>query len=167
MMIKYDNSNVRRQERLLDEQSALRMIRNGEFGVLSMIESDNGKQGAYGIPVSYVWDEDKYLYFHCAPAGHKLKCIDSFPMVSFTIVGQTNVISHKFTTAYESVIIRGQLTRGLPLAERMHALILLLDKYSPNDKETGLKYAEKSFHRTEILKLEIESISGKTKRITP
>ena len=45
------------------------------------------------------------------------------------------------------------------------ALELLLDKFSPNDKAVGLKYAEKSFYRTEILKLHIQSISGKAKHV--
>ena len=44
------------------------------------------------------------------------------------------------------------------------ALELLLDKYSPEDKKNGLKYMEKSFHRTHVLKLIIESVSGKCKK---
>lgn len=164
-MIKYNNQDVRRQDRLLDEQTAVRIMREGEFGLLSMIENREGHAGAYGIPVNYVWDGERYIYFHCAPEGHKLKCIDTNPAVSFCIVGATNVIPGKFTTAYESVIIRGLLIRGLAAGERMEALRLLLDKYSPDDKEKGIKYAEGSFHRTEILRLEINEISGKAKRI--
>ena len=49
--------------------------------------------------------------------------------------------------------------------ERMQALRLLLEKYSPDDCVTGMRYAEKSFHRTEILRLEVETVSGKAKRI--
>lgn len=45
----------------------------------------------------------------------------------------------------------------------MHALELLLAKYSPDDREVGMKYAEKSFHRTEIVRLEILAVSGKSK----
>jgi uncharacterized protein len=47
--------------------------------------------------------------------------------------------------------------------ERMKALELLLDKYSPNDKETGMKYAEKSFSRTEVIRLDVVEWSGKKK----
>ena len=49
----------------------------------------------------------------------------------------------------------------------MHALELILDKYCPEDKVVGLKYAEKSFHRTEIIRIDIESASGKQKIIRP
>lgn len=165
-MINFNNSDVRRQDRLLDLESATRIIKEGEFCILSMVETDveDIKRG-YGIPISYVWDGDDCIYFHCAPAGHKLCCIDSNPNISLCIVGQTKVISNKFTTAYESVIIRGKVIRNLPEQERMRALEMILDKYSPNDKEVGLKYAEKSFHRTEILKVEIKSVSAKAKRI--
>ena len=130
-----------------------------------MVEAGKNQEGGYGIPLNYVWDGDKYIYFHCAPMGHKLECIDANPGVSFCLVGKTNVISNKFTTAYQSVVIKGEIKRGLLDDEKMKAIELILDKYSPNDKEVGLKYAEKSFHRTEILRLENSSISGKTKQV--
>ena len=164
-MINYDNSSVRRQERLLDEQTTIELLRNGEYGVLSMVEQRDGAVAGYGIPINYVWDGGRYIYFHCAPEGHKLDSLNCSDAVSFTIVGKTNVISRKFTTAYQSVIVRGHLARGLSSEERMAALRLFLEKYSPADIETGLKYAEKSFHRTEILRLAIDHTSGKSKSI--
>lgn len=166
-MKSYDNSNVRRQERLLEEEAALELIRIGEFGILSLIENRDDKAAAYGIPLNYVWDGDRYIYFHCAPSGHKLTCIEQNPNASLCVVGHTKVISNEFSTAYESVILRGKIEKGLPADERMRALELILDKYSPEDKVVGMKYAEKSFPRTEILRLDIESISGKTKKIKP
>lgn len=39
------------------------------------------------------------------------------------------------------------------------------EQYSPDDKTVGAKYAEKSFHRTEIICLDIETISGKGKTV--
>ena len=164
------SKDVRRQDRLLDEERALEILQNEEYGVLSMVEvkTDESETFAgYGIPINFVWDKNKYIYFHCAPEGHKLECIDKNPNVSFCIIGKTNVIPNKFTTAYESIIIRGKITHGLSDFEKMNALILILEKYSPEDIETGKKYAEKSFFRTEILRLEIESVSGKTKKVKP
>lgn len=49
--------------------------------------------------------------------------------------------------------------------ERINALHLLIEKYSPNDKVIGNQYAQKSFHRTEIIRLDIEEASGKCKHI--
>lgn len=59
----------------------------------------------------------------------------------------------------------GILQMDLPEEERMHALRLLADKYCPEFKEMGEKYIKGSFHRTNLLRMDIEHISGKCKRI--
>ena len=48
-MIPYDNTAVRRQDRLLDVARACELLRTGEYGVLSM-QAEEG--GGYGIPLS-------------------------------------------------------------------------------------------------------------------
>ncbi len=156
----YSNSDVKRQDRLMDERSARNLLQIGEYGVLSVTCDDCG---VYGLPINYVWDGDKSIYLHCAPEGRKLRCIDENNRVSFCVIGKTNVISDKFTTEYESIILECLAERNLPDETRMHALSLLIEKYSPDNKETGMIYAEKSFHRTEIIRLEIIKWSGKSK----
>lgn len=155
----YNNQPIRRQDRLLSETEATALLKNGEYGFLSLVSENNS---GYGIPLSYAFEEDK-IYFHCAPEGEKLRALAQNNRVSFCVVGTTKVISNKFTTAYQSVLAKGTLHTGLSDEEKMHALELILDKYSPNDKVIGLKYAEKSFHRTEIMRLDIQSVSGKCK----
>ena len=161
--MKYTNETVRRQDRTLDEERALEILEKGEYGVLSM-KSEDG-ESAYGIPLSYVWDRQHSLYVHCAPEGRKLACIDACPKVSFCVVGRTNVIAEKFTTGYESIVLRCTAVHQLPEAERREALALFVHKYCPGHEELGKVYAEKSFHRTEILRLDIETLSGKTKKM--
>lgn len=158
----YDNSAVRRQDRLLDESDARILLKHGEYGVLSMTDPEGAP---YGIPINYVWDGNDHIYLHCAPTGRKLQCIGQQAEVSFCVVGRTNVVPHKFTTGYESVVIKCQARIGLSAEERMNALRLLLEKYSPNDLVIGLKYAEKSFHRTEIICLDLKEFSGKQKKV--
>ncbi len=157
---RYDNAAVRRRDRLLDEEAARKLLRRGEYGVLSMVDEEGG---GYGIPLSYVWDGTEHIYVHCAPEGRKLRCLDLRPEVSFCVVGETRVCPSKFTTAYESIVVRARAVRGLADEERWRALRLLLEKYAPADCETGMHYAGKSFARTEILRLEILSVSGKCK----
>jgi len=137
----YSNENVRRRDRLLSEERALQLLEEGEYGILSMVNDEN--EGAYGIPISFVWDRGDYIYLHCAPQGHKLRCIARHPRVSFCVVGKTNVLSSKFTTEYESIVIDCTASIGLTAEERMNALHLLLQKYSPNDIDMGMTYAEK------------------------
>jgi len=81
------------------------------------------------------------------------------------VVGRTQVISDNFTTEYESVILSCLATRQLSKDIKMKALSLLPDKYSPMDKAADIEYAENSFDRTEIIRLEIRHWSGKCKNI--
>ena len=152
--MRYDNTSVRRQDRLLDEARALQILHEGEYGFLALVETRADAVAGYGIPISYVFEPST-------------DCLNLRPLVTFTVVGHTRVVPAGFTTAYESVLLRGRALRSLPPEERMHALELLIEKYSPNDKVVGLKYAEKSFHRTEIIRIDIDCASGKQKVIRP
>lgn len=156
----YDNSTVRRQDRLLDKDEAIHLLNEGEYGFLSL----GNEEGGYGIPISFVYHLDA-IYFHCAPEGVKLDYIDKCRTACFCVVGRTAVQASKFTTAYESVLAFGRLQVVSDDIERIKALELIIDKYSPEHKETGLKYAQKSFQRTKILRLDIDRFSGKCKRV--
>lgn len=158
----YDNSSVRRQDRLLDESAARDLLRRGEYGILSLVRPDGT---AYGLPISYAWDDAEALYLHCAPEGEKLRSLAHCAALSFCVVGRTRVEPGRFTTAYESIILACRASVGLSVDERMRALELLLAKYCPDDTVVGQQYAEKSFSRTEIIRLEILRWSGKSKRI--
>lgn len=160
--MKYNNDDVRRRDRLLSEQRATELIRIAEYGILSMIDEDGLP---YAIPVNHVWDGEDSLYIHCAPEGKKLRAIAKNPNVCLCIVGDVNLLPSKFTTEYESVVIRGLARIGLDEEERMKALYLLIDKLSPEYKQLGEKYAQASFHRTEIIKIEMLQFSGKCKKV--
>lgn len=163
--MKYNNDNIRRQDRLLAEDEARELLCTGEYGVLSMISGTEGKARAYGIPVNYVWDGDDTLYIHCAKEGRKLRCIGQNACVSFCVVGQTHVVPNKFTTAYQSVVLECRAETGLSEDERRRALRMILEKYSPDYVEVGMTYAERSFARTEVIRLSALTWSGKSKRM--
>lgn len=161
----YSNGSVRRQDRLLDETRAAELLRNGEYAFLSMVENRDGVAAGYGIPVSFVWDGCGHIYIHCAPEGHKLACLDASPGVALCVVGRTNVLPGRFTTEYESVMVRGTVRRSLEADERMKALRMIVEKYSSGHETVGMKYAAGSFHRTEVLRIDMTSASGKCKRV--
>ena len=100
--MRYNNDNVRRRDRLMDEARALELIKSAEYGFLSMISAE-GKP--YGIPLNYVWDGNHSIYLHCAPEGRKLEALAVHPEVTFCIVGRTHLLPNKFTTEYESVLL--------------------------------------------------------------
>lgn len=159
--MKFDNSKVRRQDRLLDEVRAREILATAEWGVLSMIDLDGRP---YGLPLNFVWEDD-CIYFHCARQGKKLDVLERKDQVSFCIVGDVKLQPGKFTTEYESVILTGEATIITSDEERRHALELLLHKLSPHDVEMGLKLAGKSLARTEIVRIDIDTFSAKSKRL--
>ena len=97
----YDNASVRRRDRLLSAEEAAGVLRRGEYGFLAMQDAGGG---AYGVPISYVWDGGSRIYLHCAPEGRKLSCLERHPEVTFCVVGATHVVGRKFTTAYVRLI---------------------------------------------------------------
>lgn len=159
--MKYVNERVRRQDRLMDEERAIELLREGEYGVLSMVSENMG----YGIPVNYVWDGQNSVYIHCAPEGRKLTAIEQNPMVSLCVIGNVNLLPRNFTTEYESAIFFGKANVNLSEEERMKALHLLIDKLSADFKDIGDKYAHKSFHRVEIIRVDFSEFSGKRKKV--
>ncbi len=158
----YNNDDVRRRDRLLDEARAREILREAEYGILSMTDP-SGRP--YGIPINFVWDGADSLYMHCAPVGKKLEALSLHPEVSFCVVGRVHLLSSQFTTEYESVILKGTAHIHLGEEERWKALELILDKFSPEDKERGLRYAQKSFARTQIIRVDLCEFSGKRKYV--
>ena len=126
--MKYNNDNVRRQDRLLEEDRAYALLREGEYGVLSMTTPTGG---AYGIPLNFVWDRQENIYIHCAPRGRKLDCIALYPEVSFCVIGNTHVVPEQFSTNYSSIVLTCRARTGLSPEERMHALRLHRNIWPP------------------------------------
>ena len=158
----FDNTKVRRQDRLLDEARAREILASAEYGILSMIDLD-GKP--YGVPINFVWDGQDSIYFHCAPEGKKLRAVALHPDVSVCIVGHVNLLPSKFTTEYESVVLQGKAHIITDDTERRHAIELILHKYSTNDIERGWFYANKSLPRTAIIRIDFTEFSGKNKKM--
>lgn len=155
------NDTVRRQDRLLDEARAIELLRESEYGVLSVVSEGGG----YGIPVNFVWDGKSSIFIHCAPEGRKLRALKDNPNVSLCVIGRVHLLPRNFTTEYESAIFFGKARVDLTDDEKMDALHLLIDKLSPEFKELGDTYAHKSFHRVEIICVDLSTFSGKRKKL--
>lgn len=95
---------IRRKDRKVEPSEAIDILKKCDYGILSTV---NENRYPYGIPLSYVYSNDS-IYFHNAVGGYKLENIKNNDKVSFFVVGQTDVLSDKFSTKYESVIIFGR-----------------------------------------------------------
>lgn len=147
---------MRKIEKKMSTEDSLKIIRTGEYGILSMITND---LGVYGVPLNYVYNNNA-IYFHCAKEGYKLRNLKNNNNVSFCVVGKTEIIPRKFSTKYESIIIKGKAfeVKG---DEKYQALVKLIEKYSCDFINEGIKYIDKSINKTEIIRIDINEISGK------
>lgn len=84
---------MRRQDRKISDSEAFKILQNGEYGILSMITSNNS---GYGIPLSFAMKNNNVIYFHCAIEGSKLDYLKNNNNVSFCVVGNTEVLPSKF-----------------------------------------------------------------------
>lgn len=146
---------MRRKAQQLPQAEAEEILRAGSSGVLALA----GEEGyPYALPISYVYHGGR-LYFHCAPAGHKLNAIARCPKASFCVIAQDDVVPALYTTRYRSVIAFGTIRQ----LEDEQAIIAALDvlgrKYAP-DLDPSAEIAG-SLHRVCVLEMTIDHLTGK------
>lgn len=147
---------MRRADCALPINEVERILRGGEYGTLSTVDSDGQP---YGVPLNYLFEKDS-IYFHCALEGHKLNNLRANSRVSFCVVGRVSVLPAKFDTEYDSVIATGSATE-VAGEEKYQALIGLVKKYSAEFIDEGKKYIEKLDGQTAVFKISISSMTGK------
>lgn len=157
----YDNSSVRRRDRQLDEPAARRLLKKAEYGVLCM-QALHG--GGYGVPLHFVWDGADGVYLHCAREGYKLECLAAEPRACLVITGKNRILPEAFSTAYESLLLHGEVSAVIDEEERHAALHSFLEKYVPESGERGQTFLHHAAARTMVLQFRILSASGKTNR---
>src|SRR6056297_1130907 len=95
---------MRRNDKKMDQNKALEILKNGEYGVLSTIGKN---EYCYGVPLNYVY-ENNSIYFHSAKEGHKIDNLKLHQKVSFCVVKNQKPIPEKLTTKYESIVVFGK-----------------------------------------------------------
>ncbi len=147
---------MRRSRQVLDRENVCAILDSAGNGVLSLVD-DTG--APYGVPLSYAYDGESRIYFHCAKSGYKLECIEAESRCSFCVVGQDLVMPEEFTTYFRSVIVAGRISVVTDRDEIQLGLKLLCDKYSPGvDTEAELS---RFLKHVVVLRLDIEGICGK------
>jgi len=152
---------MRRTDRMISQEEAMKVLEKGEYGILATV--DEGGQ-PYGVPVSYIV-LDGSIYFHATNAGgHKFDNFTKNSKVSFTVVGNTQVLPEQFGTIYESAIVFGEVSAVEDETERLAAFREFLPKYSPAFLTEGEKYIQNAGPKAIIAKISINEISGKARR---
>ena len=147
---------MRRFKQQIPEAEAKDILKRVTNGVLSLMDKDDRP---YGVPMSFIYDGERSIYFHCALTGKKIECIKHNPNACFSIIAKDEIHPEEFTTYFRSVIVEGIIRILDDRNEMIEALRLLSTKYSPGiDCEPEI---EKGIDRVLILKLDIDSITGK------
>ena len=150
---------MRRKDRERDRNFALNVIDRCDYGVISLVTPDGRP---YCVPLSVVRIENE-IYFHTATEGTKLDILRMNPYASLACVTGVQVIPGKFTTAYESAVVCGNVTEVTDEKQKIAALRALCLKFTPDNMDDFDNAISRSLARTGIWKLTIESITGKCK----
>lgn len=155
------DKQMRRSDRQLTDEETLQLFRDAEYGVLSVTDENNMP---YGVPMSFALS-DNVIYFHCSAAGGKrISGIRHDPNACFTVIGDTKLLPPKFATLYMSGIAYGKIEIISDDTEKQKGIEAILQKYSPDHIENGMKYIASALDKIYVLKLEIEKITGKGRK---
>ena len=151
---------MRGKDREMPEEFALSVADKCEYALLAMTDSSGMP---YAVPITIARD-GKYIYFHSAKEGTKndiMKCNNN---VCVVCVGDTRRLEDKFTTEYESAIIKGTVFEVESDEEKIKALRLLCERHTPSNMANFDEAIKRSLSVTAIWKVEIISITGKRKK---
>ncbi len=138
-----NRKEMRRKDRELTTEEAMRILKNGKFGVMSVMGDD---EYPYGIPLHYVIIGN-CLYFHStAEGGYKTSCLERNPKICFTVIETEDGIKCK------SAIFFGT-ARCVP-EKREEVLEKMIEKFIPkmawDSAKNGIPYAKDSICAYEL-----------------
>ncbi len=152
---------MRRKDREKDIEFALEVADKCEYGVMSLCCGDM----PYCIPISHVRKDD-VIYFHSAMEGTKTDILRKNPNVCLAFVGDTRIPEGKFTTEYESAVIKGVASEVTDDGEKTEALRILCLKLTPGNMCDFDSAIKRSLARTAVWKIQITQTTGKSKALT-
>jgi nitroimidazol reductase NimA-like FMN-containing flavoprotein (pyridoxamine 5'-phosphate oxidase superfamily) len=148
---------LRRKNQALDRQECLNILARRENGVLALLGDGDYP---YAVPLNHVLLEDK-IYFHCAMEGHKIDAVARGDKASYCVIDADAVDAAHASTRYRSVIAFGRVRLLQDADQKRDVLIALGDRFCPGREGMILSEIHDTLHRTAILELTIEHISGK------
>ena len=147
--------SMRRFKQQLSAEEVERILQTGKYCVMA-VSGDNVYP--YAVPVNYVYDGTA-IFIHSAAQGHKIDALRRNPKCTLCMVDKDDVIPEEFTSYFRSVIVFGKAHFVESTDEKIAALRLLGDNYSPGiDPEAEIARFIKSVC---IVRIDIDSVTGK------
>jgi nitroimidazol reductase NimA-like FMN-containing flavoprotein (pyridoxamine 5'-phosphate oxidase superfamily) len=156
-------NEMRRKDREMDEEFARSVIDRSEFGTLATVNEDGTP---YCIPLSTARIDNR-VYFHAAREGQKIDNIKRSPKVCLSYACGVHVPPVEvdtFTTEFESAVIFGTASIVEDEDERLAALRLISEKFTPDSMPFFESAAESGLKLASIVRIDIERITGKRKK---
>lgn len=173
---------MRRKDRQMPTEFAHQVIDKAQYGVVSMMDQDNQP---YGVPLSIV-RRGNVLYFHSAKQGRKVEVLAQNANVSIVFVGDRRIpenynhdeleemnsdggkavrlISSVFTTEYESAMVTGVAKLVDDEEEKIAAMRLICEKYTPSKMDYFDTAIVAGLKRTNVYRVEMVEVWGKRKK---
>ena len=126
------------------------------------LATNNSDGYPYVVPVHFVFNEE-CIYIHGLNRGHKLHNIQKNSKICFEVSQMEGLILDEkacdVNTQYQSVVIFGSAKMLDDTTHKIEALNLVVKKYTP--ELTGQEFPENMLKATGIIKIDIESMTGK------
>lgn len=147
---------MRRFRQQLSDEECIAILQEEKRGVLALFGDDGYP---YAVPLNFVYDKGK-LYFHCAPAGHKIDAIRRSDKVSFCVTNRGEKPDDDWAYFVKSVIVFGRARLLTDRNEIIDKCRLLGLKYYPDAREVE-EEIQKDGHRVACIELTAEHMTGK------
>ena len=148
---------MRRKEKEIKEIAAIEEVLSRAFVCRLGLSEDNHP---YVVPVCFGYKENA-LYIHCGPEGKKLEMLRKNNNVCFEVDIDHEIIKGeracKWGFNYKSVIGFGKAVFVEDIEGKRKALDVIMRQFSANTFE----YPEETIRKTTIIRVEIESMTGK------
>jgi nitroimidazol reductase NimA-like FMN-containing flavoprotein (pyridoxamine 5'-phosphate oxidase superfamily) len=150
--------HVRRKDReITDLEEMQRVLKKTKYVTVAFCMDEE----PYLVSLSHGYDQNKNcLYFHCAPEGKKLV----YAKANNKVWGQSVLdygVTDECDYAYTSVQFRGKMFLINDLAEKHHAMKVLVYQSSNNPEEKLAKIKSEKLEKTTMGRIEISYLSGK------
>ncbi|MEA4884083.1 MAG: pyridoxamine 5'-phosphate oxidase family protein [Clostridia bacterium] len=145
---------MRRKDREISAEEAVRFLTEARDGVLAMIGRDGEP---YAIPVNHVF-HDGCIVIHCATAGEKIENLQKDSRVCYTAYHASADPSAPLTTKYRSVVAFGRAELIDDCVVKRELLVGLTEALAPGAEFTC---SEEDVRHTGVIRISIDRLTGK------
>jgi nitroimidazol reductase NimA-like FMN-containing flavoprotein (pyridoxamine 5'-phosphate oxidase superfamily) len=147
----------RKEKEITDEAEVVDLLSSETICRLAFAEGNV----PYIVPVNYGY-RDGALYIHSAPEGRKIAIIEKNDLVCFEVESGVHMVSADsacgFSMAYRSVIGYGKARVLHDSGMKRGALNIIMKQQTGSE---GWSFSEKPLEKVAVIKVEIQSMSGK------